>query len=176
MWDLMCPVAGIWQAAGATAGLQRPPMRNWSDNYSRENHFHDLITLDEKKKNITRLKVSGIWAECESQVCVEGALPHDGSHRLHCYSVHGLNSLFQNLQDVAFRETISCIIKVPNKIHDPFFYPWFAPCNIFAFFGQPIYTLSLIRFVCFNKTMGDLQSPLSDFNLLRLVDLCHVGV
>lgn len=49
MRDLMCSLVGIWQAVGATAGLHRPPMRNWSDNHSRVNHFHKLITLGDEK-------------------------------------------------------------------------------------------------------------------------------
>jgi len=43
-------------------------------------------------------------------------------------------------------------------------------------FSRPIYTSCPIRFVYFNETMGEPQSLLSDFNLLRLVNLCHVWV
>lgn len=63
MWDLMSPAAGIWQAAGATAGLQRPPMRNWSDSHSRVNHFHKLITFEERRGR------KSIMAETRRRLC-----------------------------------------------------------------------------------------------------------
>lgn len=78
-------MAEIWQAAGATAGLQRPPMRNWSDNHSRVNHFHKLITLEEKKKKNYhgwKSEASVQSARARSVPREHHYLPTDGSHKL----------------------------------------------------------------------------------------------
>lgn len=81
----MCPVAGIWQAAGATAGLQRPPMRNWSDNHSRVNHFHKLITLEEKKIYTTEgLRHLCLSVRARSVPGERHYLPADGSQSVPC--------------------------------------------------------------------------------------------
>lgn len=82
MWDLMCPVAGIWQATGATAGLQRSPMRNWSDSHSRVNHFHKLITLEEKNEHGWNWEASVQSVRARSVPREHHYLPTDGSQKL----------------------------------------------------------------------------------------------